>query len=173
MNPGAFGLEVLGPPAHYPFVYPDLEQVQSQFMTFAYRFRYRHRDGRNPEQYVSGLRRQIEFWRAEFRSERIGLRYERGPGFVTIIDERPGLRHGRYCLDDVDAEIYLATDEGGSVARIRERLPESQRSDVTESYVTSLLDELTELRLVYREQNRYLSLAIPMRGQQVSVLNGV
>ena len=77
-------------------------------MDLTYRFEYRHLDGRDPESYVQPLRRNIEDWQQHFVPAQLPLRYLTGSGFITIIDERPNLRRGRYTLGGIDAALYLA-----------------------------------------------------------------
>ena len=88
------------------------------------------------------------------------LLWLRGPGFITIVDERPGMPHARYTLDDCEAAIYLACDAGATPAQVQAAL--AARSDgVPEvSEITDFLAELTAAGLVYEEAGRYLSLAI-------------
>src|SRR5690606_9433236 len=113
-----FGLEVVGPPSYYDVVLPDEPAVKAEWDHIAYRFEYRHADGRDPETYVGPLRAAIEQWHAHHRPEQVALRYLRGPDFLTIVDERPGLPRGRYVLEDMSAEVYLACDAGATVDQI-------------------------------------------------------
>ena len=59
--------------------------------------------------------------------------------------ERPDVPARDYTLREREAKIYLACEDGASLGEIQR----------------AFLDELVDLRLVYREKDRYLSLAIP------------
>lgn len=155
-DPGRFGLEVIGPRRHYEMIYPVEDRATLDDL--AYTFEYRHVDGRDPESYVGTMRAALKQWLV--RPMPRALLWSRGPGFVTIVDERPGLPHARYTLDDTEAAIYLACDVGASAARVRETLLATgvDAPDVAE--IADFLAELTAAGLLYEEGGRYLSLAI-------------
>jgi hypothetical protein len=88
------------------------------------------------------------------------LVWSRGPGFITIVDERPGMPHARYTLDDTEAAIYLACDAGASPAQVQAALVARGLDAPEVSEITDFLAELTAAGLVYEEAGRYLSLAI-------------
>lgn len=154
-DPAGFGLEVLGPRRYYELVYPIEDRATLDDL--AYTFEYRHVDGRDPDSYVGGLREAVKRWM--LRPAPRALVWSRGPGFVTIVDERPGMPHARYTLDETEAEIYLACDAGASAARVREALIGRgvDAPDVAE--IAEFLAELAAAGLVYEEAGRYLSLA--------------
>jgi ribosomal peptide maturation radical SAM protein 1 len=169
MNPQAFGLEVTGPPLYYRWVLPDSLEVRSEWMRIAYRFEHRHLDGREPETYVGELREKIQEWQEQFSPGRLPLRYSRGLDFITIIDERPNLRRGRYSIGGIDAEIYIACDAGNSPRQIAHQF--SQRPEApSEAYIRALLEQLKAMRLVCELDTQYLSLAIPSNDFFPSVL---
>lgn len=154
-DPERFGLEVLGPRRHYELIYPV--EARDALEDLAYSFEYRYADGRDPESYVGGLRAAVKQWM--LRRARRALVWSRGPGFVTIVDERPGMPHARYTLDETEAAIYLACEAGASAARVRETLMARgvEAPDVAE--IADFLAELTAAGLLYEEGGRYLSLA--------------
>ena len=154
-TPEAFGLRVTTPLPFYRHVY-DLDPAT--LFDLAYHFRAEHVDGRDPRSYVAPLVEAIDRWQAQGVSGYRSLRYRRGPGFIIVDDRRPGLRAQRYEFDAVEAELYLACDAGETVSSLLAQRPDA---DLTEGDVRDFLDDLVASGLVYREGDRYLSLAIP------------
>jgi ribosomal peptide maturation radical SAM protein 1 len=152
-----FGIELLGPLPHYRFLY-SLEP--KALNNLAYDFEYRYSDGRDPEAYTRELAEAVERWR-ELKERAAGsLFYRRGPGFLLVQDRRPGLEAADYRFDGVEAKIYLASDSGTTAAQICRQLVIEGDTSVDEIEVENYLQELVEARLMYREGNSFLSLAI-------------
>jgi ribosomal peptide maturation radical SAM protein 1 len=159
-RPDEFGLEIVGPLPYYGMIYPaDLATLTD----LAYGFDYRHADGRDPDSYVGPLRATIEHWRAHRGRGYRSLRYRRGPGFLVIDDRRPNLEGATYTFGATEAAIYLACDDGASAEEAWTAVGADGDHDADLEEVKEFLDELVERRLVYREDGRYLSLALPMR----------
>jgi ribosomal peptide maturation radical SAM protein 1 len=156
-DPARFGLEVLGPRRYYELVYPIDDRATLNDL--AYTFEYRHADGRDPDGYVASLRAAVKQWMLRPPKSRT-LVWSRGPGFITIVDERPGMPHARYTLDDTEAAIYLACDAGASAAQVRDALVARGLDAPELSEITEFLAELAAAGLVYEESGRYLALAL-------------
>jgi ribosomal peptide maturation radical SAM protein 1 len=161
-NPRAFGLENLGPPDYYSFVFPQQPQVREQLCNIAYSFEYRHFDGRDPESYVNGLRKVISNWQQVFRPERVTLDHKRGPDFLVISDKRVGLPRDHYILKGWQADAYLACDASVTPEHIARWLNDRGHK-ITEAELIDLLTELCDRRLMYYESGCYLSLSIPTK----------
>jgi ribosomal peptide maturation radical SAM protein 1 len=178
-DPAAFGLEIVGPPFYYPVVFPDAPEVRAQHMSLAYRFEYRHADGRDPERYVTPLRAAVERWQRGFRPERACLRHARGPGFLAITDERIGLPRGSYRLEGWQADAYLACDAGATVDQVARQLAEQRAAAPAaerpapapeHEQLAELFGELVACKLLYEEDGRHLSLSVSARRRYPSVL---
>jgi ribosomal peptide maturation radical SAM protein 1 len=162
-RPSEFGIEILGPLPHYRFLYSVAPEALSNL---AYDFEFRYADGRDPEAYTKGLGEALERWRG-LKGRAIGsLSYRRGPGFLIVSDRRPGLEAADYRFDGLEAKIYLACDSGTTAAQIsRQLLAEgNNRIDVVE--IENYLQELVEAKLMYREANSFLSLAVATRSEE-------
>jgi ribosomal peptide maturation radical SAM protein 1 len=157
-RPQDFGLELVGPLPPYLFIYPN-EGVQLDQL--AYSFEYRHRDGRSPEGYVAVTRSAVDAWRSHHPAAFGTLRYHRGPGFLVVVDRRPGLEPAEYQMGEREAAIYLACEEGSTPKLISEELAARGAAQLAAEEVQDFLEELREARLVYQEDGRYLSLALP------------
>jgi ribosomal peptide maturation radical SAM protein 1 len=168
-RPHEFGLKILEPRRFYRFVYPCDEKARTDL---AYTFDYAHEDGRNPNHYLTKLREQVDYWKKEFRVEGV-LEWRRGPGFLLIRDRRPGLDEYDYSLADTEARIYLACDEGATAMDVWKLLRAEGNTAVSAEEVEDFLDEMTAARLMYKEDELYLSLAVPMNPQPNSVSSAV
>jgi hypothetical protein len=157
-DPAAWALEIAGPEPHYHFIYPA---DAATLADLAYSFEHRHADGRDPETYVGPLRRAIEEWQANQEAAYRSLRYRRGPGFLVVRDRRPRLAQADYTLEDLEAKIYLACEDGATAAGALAALGPAGSEVLSENDVREFLDELVGLRLVYEEDGRYLALALP------------
>ena len=76
---------------------------------------------------------------------------------MHIIDERPGLSSARYSFEEEETRIYLACEDGAAIPEVTRQLEIRKSADE----VRTFLDTLVAQRLVYEEDGRYLSLALP------------
>jgi ribosomal peptide maturation radical SAM protein 1 len=164
-RPHEFGLKILGPRQFYRFIYPCDEKACTDL---AYIFDYAHEDGRSLDDYMIKLSEQVDYWKNEFSVDRV-LESRRGPGFLLIRDRRPGLDKYDYSLADTEARIYLACDEGATAIDVWKLLRAEGNTTVSSEEVEDFLDEMTEARLMYKEDELYLSLAVPMNPRLTSV----
>jgi ribosomal peptide maturation radical SAM protein 1 len=150
-----FGLELTGPEPHYRWLYP----VPSDALwNIAYDFAHRYVDGRDPASYTGRVAEAVEKWR---KNEMPGsLTYRRGPEFLLIDDRRPGLERASYRFDGAEASIYLGCDGGASANELSTLLAAQGDNSFQPSEIEEYLEELVAAKLVYREGDRFLSLAI-------------
>jgi len=165
-RPHEFGLKIFGPRRFYEYVYPCDEKARTDL---AYIFHYAHEDGRNPNNYMTKLREQVDYWKNEFRVDGV-LEWRRGPGFLLIRDRRPSLEKYDYSLAETEARIYLACDEGATAFNVWKLLRADGDKAVSPEEVEDFLDEMTAARLMYKEDDLYLSLAVPMNPRPASVI---
>ncbi len=153
-HPERYGIEILGAARHYALLYP-LPAVQLAELAYAFEFRYL--DGRDPHAYADPLVSQVNAWREAAADGT--LAYDVGPGFVVIDDHRPTVESARYTFHEREALIYLACDAGATPAQVHDLLTKRGEHELTPGDIAEFLDSLVELRLVYRERGKYLSLA--------------
>jgi ribosomal peptide maturation radical SAM protein 1 len=152
-----FGLELTGPEPQYRFLYP----VSPEALTnIAYDFGHRYLDGRDPHTYAARTREAVQRWRSAGCSALGSLFYRCGPGFIIIEDRRPGIEPADYRFDGVEARIYLGCDGGATPAALIKALGVDGEDSFDEQEIEEYLNELVAARLVYREGNSFLSLAI-------------
>jgi len=160
-----FGLEIVGPMPSYQYLYPIRGE---QLANLVYDFEHRYADGRDPDSYTGRAREAVKHWRKADRAESNGLTYRRGPGFLIVEDRRYGLESADYQFGETEAAIYLACDAGATVDSIHAELAAVNASASDHTEIEEFLNELVDLRLVYREDNRFLSLAIAPAGARVT-----
>jgi ribosomal peptide maturation radical SAM protein 1 len=162
-DPAAWGIRVTGPVPSYRLAYGLSE---SDLMEVAYDFTFDYADGRDPESYVQPLRDAVGLWDDSWRANGFrSLRYTRGPGFLRIRDLRPGLAKRDYLLSELEAEIYLRCESGATPRAIQASLAAEEIADVEADAIRVFLDSLTSMRLLYAEEGRYLSLALPSNSE--------
>ena len=163
-RPGEFGLEIVGPEGHYPFLYAISPEALSNL---AYVFEHRYADGRDPLTYTKELGEAVARWRELGQSAKGTLFYRRGPGFLLVQDRRPGLESADYRFDGVEAKIYLACDAGITAAEIHRQLVAEGEDNVDRAEIERYLQELVDAKLIYREGKSFLSLAIAIGAVEV------
>jgi ribosomal peptide maturation radical SAM protein 1 len=150
-RPAAHGVRIVAPDRCYRHLY-DLEPEALDDL--AYFFEHENVDGSNPEAYVAPLREAIDHW----GRARGFLTYQRGPGFLEIVDARRAADISRFVLEGVEAEIYLACDAGATPVMVARALGDDAM-DVDD--IEAFLRELAEAGLVFEERGRFLALANP------------
>jgi ribosomal peptide maturation radical SAM protein 1 len=157
-QPEAFGLIPLGPRRDYGFIHPTLDAATLEAL--AYTFEYRHADGRQPAAYILALREVVEAWRASSETAFGSLRYRRHRRGLTVTDRRPGLPATEYRLGGAEAAAYLACEDGATLARVDATL-HAAGLDLAAGALEGFLDECVAARLVHRDGQHYLALALP------------
>src|SRR5262245_51256941 len=157
-RPEAYGLVPLGPRRDYRFIHPDLDAAT--ISALAYTFEYRHADGRDPADYVAPVREVVEFWRARRDVARGSLVYRRRGRSLVVTDRRPGLDACEYRFSAAEAATYLACEDGATLDEMEIALSAAGHR-VRRGDLEAFVDELADARLVYRDGNRCLVLALP------------
>jgi ribosomal peptide maturation radical SAM protein 1 len=150
-RPVEHGIEIIGPGQHYRFLY-DVDEAT--LFDIAHEFAYREPAGPNPETYVRECLAAIDRW-ASAHAGGASLFYRRGPDYLRVCDRRAPDRFSDFTLEGLEAQIYLACDDGALFETVVEQ------TGLAENEVRRCLDQLVEERLVYREGERYLGLALP------------
>lgn len=154
----AFGL-TLQPLDYYQLLYPasrvDLREI-------AYYFNGVWEGGRNPEGYMGPVHEAAQDWQRRWEAKDTFCYYQRGPGFLTICDNRPladGSSARKTTLNALQAHAYLFCDEIRSFKAVHERLATQVRPGITPEATRTLLDQFVGAGLMFREEERYLALA--------------
>ncbi|MGD9075755.1 MAG: RiPP maturation radical SAM C-methyltransferase [Desulfobacteraceae bacterium] len=111
------------------------------------------------------VKKRLEDWKTAYSqlhqhpgSEPI-LSYQDGGNFLIIRQQRHGADDMTHRLKDTSRKIYLFCEKNRSMSRILENFP-----GFGEEKVRPFLNMMVDKRLMFREGERYLSLALPIRG---------
>jgi ribosomal peptide maturation radical SAM protein 1 len=145
------GFVDIQPFSMYQFVYPLLAE---SIANLAYFFEYKYFDGRDPESYVRPVIEQVEHWRQ--RNGDLIKRYGADPELM-VEDTRTPECPQHYMFNGVQRELYDFCDEIQSRSGIAEFA--ASRGALAER-VDAFLESAVSHRLMLREGNQYLSLAV-------------
>jgi len=157
-TPEEFGIRIRGPKPWYRYLHDTDEEGLNNL---AYFFEHDYDDGRDPEDYVKPVREVTESWNQDAEENFRKLTVKRGPGFVQVVDRRTNGKGGTDTLDGVAGEAYLACERGATPGKIWNGLSREFRSGVTQGDVRDFLQQMVKQRLVFEENDHYLSLAVP------------
>lgn len=165
----------LRPLSFYGMIYP---QHLVAFDKVAYYFEgdWQGRQ-QDPEEYIKPTLKAFEEWSDLWAQNKVFFDYEKGPDFLTIYDNRP-LRPGgtlaarKRNLNDLQSKIYLYCDEIRSFTSIQATLSSIHGGHVDESKTRTLLDQFVNSGLMFREGDRYLSLAVRRSMRRSGRLSG-
>ena len=126
------------------FEYPGLDQFGNAF-------------------YIRPVAGAVRDWRKRYYSaNRPILSFSHGLNFVKISDSRLG-KADEYVLSGPAASVFLCCQEIRSRRSIGEAIGNSWNGSCEAAEIDDILAELVRGRLLYCENDRYLSLAIPER----------
>jgi ribosomal peptide maturation radical SAM protein 1 len=147
-----FGITRIRPFSMYEYLYPlPPEKVAN----LAYFFEYKYSDGRDPNTYIQPVVEQIQKWKNNYGGDLI--KQYAGESELMIEDTRVPGRHHNYLFKGIQCKIYDLCDEIQSGTAITAFVA-SQGNDP--SSVPPFLQQLVDYRLMLREGNQYLSLAV-------------
>lgn len=147
----------------YQMIYPehliDYEKV-------AYYFHGKWEEQKDdPQVYIRPSVEAYEEWQRHWQDNKIFFYYEKGPGFLTLHDNRP-LQPGADVkvrilnLNEKQAKVYLFCDEIRSFSAIQQMLNENFENAPSEDRTRIMLEQFVDRGLMFREGDRYLSLAV-------------
>lgn len=109
------------------------------------------------------VRKKIAAWQRFHRSRqqahKPALRYRDGGSFILIWQELPDAPPFRHKLTGSSRQIYVFCNEIRTLTEIRQ-----QFNSIKDTAILAFIDQLCQKRLMFREQDQVLSLAIRQRG---------
>ncbi|MFZ0448754.1 MAG: RiPP maturation radical SAM C-methyltransferase [Desulfatiglandaceae bacterium] len=158
-DPRAFGIRKKGNHPHYARLFPPdvLRGLTLMIQEYYGRKRYQQR-------IWEGVRERVDHWRDTYealhRSPGSGpiLSYLDGKRFMVIQERRLDREDLSHRLTGTSRSIYLFCQRHRSAGDILARFPRMDGEKVV-----SFLNMMVKKRLMFREGNRYLSLAVPAR----------
>ncbi len=167
-DPGTYGITRLGNHRYWRTLFPEDVCRRLDFMIQAYRGdRVRQRRLWRP------VREKVRQWRKIYGVLHEGdqpgpiLTFRDGGDFLILRQRRVGKKPMVHRLKGVSRQVYLFCGHRRTFQRIAARFPR-----IGEKQLQDFLESMVAMKLVFRERNRYLSLAVPYRPASApSVLN--
>jgi hypothetical protein len=153
-NPEEWGITNLRLPSTYKLIYPFPEE---SLRRLAYFFDFDYADGRDPGAYTGPLVEMMRYWQDNYCPG--ALTCVSIPQKLVIYDRRPGAVKEVWELEGLEKAVYEYCDEAHSSAAIHRHLVDLGYSMERESLL-HLLEEWVEGRLMLREGDWFLSLAV-------------
>lgn len=105
-------------------------------------------------------------WQEAWKEKKWFCYFEKGPGFITVYDNRPlspegGSAERKITLGALAAKVYLFCDEHRSLNAIQEMLNKEEQKEIPPHKIKGMLDRLVSAGLTFEDGGRYLSLAVP------------
>jgi len=158
-DPGRYGITRLGNHRYWKTLFPEELAGRLDFMIQAYRGdRVRQRRLWRP------VREAVRRWRktygelhADGQSGPI-LTYRDGSEFLVLRQRRAGKKPMVHRLKGVSRQVYLFCGHRRAFQNIAARFPR-----VGEKQLHAFLENMVAMKLVFRERDQYLSLAVPYR----------
>lgn len=149
-----FTIEQISPEASYRYVYPESVDLDRAAYFFEYELA-----GTLPDSSFEAFATALEDWRQRWSADdRPTLRYWCSGDFLQIEDRRDPDAPGTHTFDGPLASLYLACSQRPRAARDARRIAELP---YPEDEVSAALDEFCERRLMMRDGNLFLALAVP------------
>lgn len=157
------GIKNVQPKSMYSYMYPE-RRVNLQ--NIAYHFDYSLNDSQeDPQNYITPVKEAVILWQRLFEARKVFFEYRKGPDFIELLDNRPFSQHGETSArktvlkgsEKVLYEFCLTSRSFQAIVRHA-----GAGSDPKE--VQRILNGFVENKLMFREKDRYLSLAMPSTG---------
>jgi ribosomal peptide maturation radical SAM protein 1 len=150
-DPTRFGFASVRPAAAYAHIYPGVPE--RALRNLARHFDYEYADGRDTAAYMGPIRKAVKAWR-EAAPTSI-LAYVDDGERVRLFDTRPVSGERVRVLTGLERELYLACDKQRSIRRLGRRFPRVEPDGLRHT-----LERMVEERVMVREDQTYLSLAV-------------
>jgi len=155
-NPGTFGIKTVFNHSNYTKIFPQDIHNQMVFMIQGYRG-----DLGYQRKLWQPVKERIRKWKKEYAEIQKGpekspiLSYRDGRNFLIIRQRRPLADPLTHRLEGMSREIYLFCGHHRSLKRILQQFPK-----LTEDRLIPFLKMIVDKKLMFKEKNKYLSLAV-------------
>jgi hypothetical protein len=158
-NPGAFGVQAVFNHPHYTKIFPKEIHRRIAFMLQGYRG-----DKGNQKKLWQPVARRVSEWQKEYTRihQTLGdtpiLSYRDGRAFMIIRQQRMEAAPFTHRLEGLSRKIYLFCDQHQGIKQILH-----QFKGLTEDRLIPFLKMMVAKKLMFEENKKYLSLAVPMK----------
>jgi len=162
-RPDDYGIKITGPGEAYGFVY-DWPEID--LMKISYDFEYETENMIDPN-LVLELRQTVQEWKRRHQSEDLPyLIYMRSMDFVTVYDTRSANNPTKTRYDIPGAWVITYCGESlRTFAQIRDHVMEKGGERFSSDTVREVIQELENKQILYKENDKYLTLALPHNAQ--------
>lgn len=162
-----FGLK-LQPQNFYSMIFPE-SRLDMERLAYYFDGAWEGKD--EFFEYIRPLPPLVDNWQRTWKEKSILCYYEKGPDFVTIHDNRclkgeASVSTRRTTLSKLHSKAYIFCDEHRSFKAIHEMLTKEVRPDLTTEDCRVKLQQLVDAGLMFREEDRYLALAVHKRSRK-------
>jgi hypothetical protein len=168
-RPRDYGLTDLAALTPYRYLYPFPE---GSLRRVAYAFEYSFANEDDPWAKATRIIAAVESWQSAERRGQVRLATE-GDGSTTILDTRDDAMASRRTLDALEAAVYRACAGICRRSRLDELVAAACPDAVAAADIDAALDSFVRDRLMVRDGERYLSLALPPQDEVDAFTGGV
>jgi ribosomal peptide maturation radical SAM protein 1 len=155
--PEALGIKSLEPYPVYNYLYPfDKESI----FNIAYQFYHEYDQDENFMPTLDKVKKEVDIWKANFKQS--DLFFIDKENALIVFDLRPIANKPYHILNFKERLLYLFCDKIQPFTKIKAEYAKFFQTEVEDDEINIILDSLLESNLMIRENNSYLSLAIPM-----------
>ena len=162
-RPNDYGIKITGAGEAYGFVYdsPDID-----LMKIAYDFEFETGNRIDPD-LVRELRQTVDEWKSRHQSDDLPyLIFMRSMDFVTVYDTRSADNSTKIRYDAPGAWVISFCGESlKTFAQIQEHVQEKGGGKFSGDDLKESIDELERKQILYQENGKYLTLALPHNAQ--------
>jgi len=167
-NPDRYGITGIRPFFTYSLIYPI---PSGNISNLAYFFHYEQEDANTRTTYIEKLVEKIKAWKQDESGQLVKL-YGYRPELL-IMDTRPERVQDQIALNGIQREVYDYCDIGKSFNSILTFATSIYGNRLrVEQWLPEFLDQMVEWKLMIREKNFYLNLAVekapPTRPAQIT-----
>ncbi len=157
-NSLSYNIKKNGPLKWYKYIYSNLSS--SKLKLIAEEFDYKKSEDYLEYESFEKVKKQVTIWNKNSEFSYQKLIYLCGPNFITIVDLRYSDGRREYYLNLLESIIYLLCDSEKSLEKIYSIISEEYKYKIDMAEVNSFLQRMVGCRLMYSEENIFLSLAI-------------
>ncbi|MEP0885781.1 RiPP maturation radical SAM C-methyltransferase, partial [Trichocoleus sp. ST-U3] len=158
-NPEQFGFEEVTPFPAYHYVYPLAVEAVANL---AYFFTFKYFQPQDVESYTKSVREQILVWKSVSKTSALYF-IDKGTT-LQIWDLRPVAQQLFFTLTEPQRTFYMACDEIRSLYSLQQIAKELLNRELSIREIENILQPLIESGLILREENVFLSIAVPFTG---------
>lgn len=154
-----YGIYNIRPNPIYNFIYPK-DLVNLDKISFSYVYDLRNQE--NLIRFYELLINAIEVWRENYKSKKTICEYFVHDDCIEIIDTRylNNDKIQKKVYRGIYKDVYIFCEENRSFKSIFNYISNDLKYNCTEKEIKSVLSDFCKEKLIYTENNRYISLAI-------------